>query len=140
MILLDSSLIIAYSNEADQNHVKALKIVEDVDKGEYGTPAITDYIFDEAVTVMLVKTKSPRLVADLGEKLSRACLLFRVDEQLFNASWKLFKEQVKPMFSFTDFTTISVCKANRIPNIATFDEDFLKLKEFKIVGVQRDQQ
>jgi len=30
MIILDSSLIVAYSNEADENHEKALKIVKDL--------------------------------------------------------------------------------------------------------------
>jgi len=30
MILLDSSLIVAYSNEADENHEKALEIVKDL--------------------------------------------------------------------------------------------------------------
>lgn len=41
MILLDSSLLIAYSNKADQNHNKALRVVEDIGKDKYGTPAIT---------------------------------------------------------------------------------------------------
>ena len=66
MILLDSSLIVAYSNEADENHEKALKIVKDLERGKYGTPAITDYIFDEIVTVMLVKTKNLKKVLELG--------------------------------------------------------------------------
>ena len=69
MILLDSSLIVAYSNEADENHEKALKIVREMEKGRYGTLIITDYIFDEVVTVMLVKTKNLEKVSELGEAL-----------------------------------------------------------------------
>jgi len=42
MIFLDSSLMVAYSNEADENHEKALKIARDLDRGRYGTPVITD--------------------------------------------------------------------------------------------------
>jgi len=64
MILLDSSLIVAYSNEADENHEKTLKIVKDLERGKYGTPIITDYILDEIVTVMLVKTKNLKKVLE----------------------------------------------------------------------------
>ena len=49
LILLDSSLIVAYSNEADENHAKAKQVIEDVAKERYGTPVITDYVFDEVV-------------------------------------------------------------------------------------------
>jgi len=34
MILLDSSMIIAYSNEADVNHASALLRIADIDKGD----------------------------------------------------------------------------------------------------------
>lgn len=134
MILLDSSLIVAYSNEADENHAKALQIVEDLERGKYGTLVITDYIFDEVVTVMLVKTKNLEKVLELGETLLNSTLLFRINEDLFNQAWRLFKEQGKPKFSFTDCTSIAVCRANGISNIATFDEDFLKLGEYNIIG------
>lgn len=40
MILLDSSFIIAYLNEADVNHAKALRMVKDIDDGKYGTRLI----------------------------------------------------------------------------------------------------
>jgi hypothetical protein len=133
MILLDSSLIIAYSNVADVNHKKALQIVKDIYRGKYGTPVITDYIFDEVVTVMLVKTKSIKKVAELGETLLNSSLMFRVDEDIFNFAWKMFKGQRK--FSFTDCTSIAVCKANGISNIATFDKDFQEKEEFTKIGL-----
>ena len=134
MILLDSSLIVAYSNEADENHEKALKIVKDLERGKYGTPAITDYIFDEIVTVMLVKTKNLKKVLELGEALLNSTLLLRVNEEIFHSAWNIFKEQRKPRFSFTDCTTISICKVNGIRNIATFDQDFKRLKAFTIIS------
>jgi len=136
MILLDSSLVVAYSNEADENHAKALQLMEDIDRGKYGSPAITDYIFDEVMTVMLFKTKNLNRSVELGETLLGANLLFRVDEDLFNLAWKTFKEQREPSLSFTDCTTIVVCRANGITNIATFDEDFRRLKQFEVVGLQ----
>jgi len=132
MIFLDSSFIIAYLNEADENHAKSLNIVKDIDRGRYGTPVITDYIFDEVVTVMLIKTKNLEKVIQAGEIILNSSLLFRIDENLFNLVWKIFKEQQKPMFSFTDCATIAICRTNGISNIATFDKDFKKL-EFNII-------
>ena len=136
MILLDSSLIVAYSNKADENHTKAVQIVREISKGKYGTPIITDYIFDEVVTVMLIKTKNLMKVVELGETLLKATVLFRVDEDSFNLAWRVFKEQRKPKFSFTDCTSIAVCRMNGISKIATFDEDFEELKEFNVVGLR----
>jgi len=135
MILLDSSLIVAYSNKADENHARALQIIKSLERGKYGTPVITDYIFDEVVTVMLVKTRNLERVSELGETLLNSTVLFRIDEDLFNRAWSIFKEQRKPEFSFTDCATIAVCKANGISNIATFDEDFQKLDGYNIIGL-----
>jgi predicted nucleic acid-binding protein len=134
VILLDSSLIIAYSNESDENHADALNIIDDVVKEKYGPPVITDYIFDEVTTVMLVKTKNVNRVARFGEYLLAATSLVKVDESLFNLAWDVFKQQRKPAFSFTDCTTIATCRRNGISNIGTFDEAFAKLSEFKMVA------
>ena len=134
MILLDSSFIVAYLNEVDENHTKALQIAEDIDKGKYGTPVITDYIFDEVITVMLIKVRDIEKVSEVGEALLNSTLLLRVSEHTFNLAWSIFKEQDKPNFSFTDCTSIATCKVNRITKIATFDKDFQNLKEYIIIG------
>ncbi|MBS7626589.1 type II toxin-antitoxin system VapC family toxin [Candidatus Bathyarchaeota archaeon] len=134
MIFLDSSLIVAYLNEVDVNHAKALQIIKDLDRGRYGSSVITDYIFDEVITVMLFKIMNLGRVVELGEKILSANLLFRVNEDLFEFAWKIFKEQEKPVFSFTDCTSIATCRINGISTIATFDEDFQRLKGFRIIG------
>lgn len=135
MIFLDSSLIVAHSNEADENHAKALEIIKDVTKGRYGTSVITDYIFDEVMTVMLAKTKSVTRTVDLGEKLLGAALLLRIDGSSFDLAWKIFREQRKQVFSFTDCASIATCRANGISNIATFDGDFQGIEEFTVIGL-----
>jgi predicted nucleic acid-binding protein len=134
VILLDSSLIVAYSNELDQNHIKAKQIIDDVAKERYGTPIITDYVFDEVVTVMLARTKSLARVTGLGETLLGATQLVRIDEGLFDMAWVIFKQQRKNKFSFTDCTSIAVCRAREISNVATFDEDFAELDAVNAIG------
>ena len=58
MILLDSIFIVAYLNEADDNRSKAFRISEALDKGKYVTPVITDYIFNDVITTILMKVKT----------------------------------------------------------------------------------
>ncbi len=135
MILLDSSLVIAYSNKSDENHDRALGIVEDIAKDKYGTPVITDYIFDEIITVMAIKTKDLSRVVESGNKLLEANILLRIDELIFHKAWEIFKDQQKANLSFTDCTTIATCKANGISNLATFDEDFQRMQELRTVGL-----
>jgi len=98
--------------------------MEEVEKGVYGTPLITDYIFDEVVTVALVRTRNLKRVVELGEKLLGSTELMRLDELLFSLAWKLFKEEGGVKFSFTDCTTLAVARARGVVNIATFDIDF----------------
>ena len=135
VIFLDSSLIVAYLNEADENHQKAMQVVRDLAEEKYGSAVISDYIFDEVVTVMLVKSKNLVRVVRLGEKLLSATQLIKIDEDLFNSGWKIFKQQRKTMLSFTDCTSIAVCRLNGISNVATFDEDFGKIEDFNKIGI-----
>lgn len=133
LILLDSSAIVAYQNEADENHTKATRILNDVAAGKYASSVITDYVFDEIVTVMLVKTRDLRKAVDTGEKLLAASRFVRVEADSFDLAWSIFKEQRKTYLSFTDCTSIAVCRANGISNIATFDEDFNRVPGLTIV-------
>jgi predicted nucleic acid-binding protein len=135
MILLDSSFIIAYLNEADVNHAKALRMAKDIDDGKYGPKIITDYIFDEVITVMLYKTKKLKQVAEAGEMLLRANRLFTIDGDAFDLTWATFKEQKRTMLSFTDCASIAVCRANGISNVATFDEGFRRSEELSAIGL-----
>ncbi len=135
MILLDSSFIVAYSNERDQNHAKASEIAKAIDDGKYGIPAVTDYIFDEVVTVMLSRTGNLPQVVDLGEKLLKANRFLRIDEEIFQSAWEAFANQRNRRLSFTDCTCFEICESNGISIIATFDGDFAGVGSIKLVGV-----
>jgi len=135
MILLDSSFIIAYFNEADVNHAKALRMAKDIDDGKYGPTVITDYIFDEVITVMLYRTRKLKQVAEAGEMLLRANRLFTIDRDAFDSTWDIFKGQKGTTFSFTDCASIAICRANGISNVATFDEEFKRSEEPSVIGI-----
>ena len=132
MILLDSSFLISVEVETDQNHGKTIKIMEDIIDGKYGVPVISDYVFDEIVTVTFGKTKDLKKTTLVGQRLLDATKIFKIEDINFKEAWEIFKSQKDTKFSFTDCTTMSLLRQERIRYIATFDKDFRKVKEITV--------
>ncbi len=120
MILLDSGVVLAYTNTTEEHHKRAVEIFDRIDAGAYGTAVITDYVFDEAITLILSRTKNFKMALKTGEYLLEAVEMINT-EMVFEDSWKIFKTQNSQRLSFTDCSIIAVCKANGIATIATFD-------------------
>ena len=134
MIFLDSSFLVSVEVETDEHHERAIKIRDKIIKGEFGNPVISDYIFDETITVTFGRTKNLHKTIVAGENLMNSADLVKIDEKIFEDGWEIFKNQKNTRFSFTDCITISLMKNENILNIATFDKDFNKVKGINIVG------
>lgn len=131
-IFIDSNIFIAYYNERDENHPTAKKILNDIISGKYGKPFISDYIFDEVVTVCLLRTKSMELTKKLGEYLLNSeFTMLKVTDTIFINAWRFFSTFGR--MSFTDCTNVSFLKTYRITYIATFDKQFKKISGMKVV-------
>ena len=133
MILLDSSFIIAYKVEDDEHHEKASRLIDKIVTGEYGPPVITDYIFDESITVVFNKTHQLKIAIGLGNELMGALDILPINKDIFEKAWNIFKEQENTKFSFTDCTILSFMKEMKINNIATFDKEFEKITSVSII-------
>lgn len=133
MIILDTSFIASFYNIRDENHKKATEIMREIVKGKYGPLYITDYIFDESVTIIFIRLKNLDRTIEIGETLRKSTEIIDVEKLSFEHAWKFFKEQEGTKFSFTDCTTISVMQSRNIKSIATFDKDFQKIKEINVV-------
>ncbi|WP_457554992.1 type II toxin-antitoxin system VapC family toxin [Candidatus Pyrohabitans sp.] len=119
---IDTSAIVAYYNSRDQHHTQAVEILSRAIKGEYGRLFISDYVFDEAVTVTLVRTKNLGLALMLGEVLLNSEIeILRVDEDAFTLAWEIFRDA---KMSFTDCTSLALMRLYGIPTIITFDRGF----------------
>ena len=127
MIFIDTGIFVAYVNKRDTNHERATEILEDVMRGKYGRAYTSDYVFDEAVTFALLKTKDVRKALNvgrliLGDDLPRFLEILFVDKVTFNKAWKYFQKYKK--LSFTDCTSIALIEEYEIDYIASFDSDF----------------
>lgn len=134
MIFLDSSFLIAHKIKEDVHHEKALAIVRQIAEGVYGLPIISDYVFDEVVTVIFAKMKHLSASIEAGNDLQKTVKIVYLGESLFEITWEYFQKQRGTALSFTDCSSITLMKDKGILHIATFDEDFLKVKEIIVVG------
>ncbi|MBI4177498.1 MAG: type II toxin-antitoxin system VapC family toxin [Candidatus Aenigmarchaeota archaeon] len=134
MILLDTSFVVAYYNTEDNNHNKAAVIMKGLIAGEYGDIFITDYIFDEIATIAFVRLKNLNKTIEIGEAVNNLAKIDYIGKDIFEDTWNLFKGQKATRFSFTDCSTLSMMKKRGIKNIATFDEDFEKIREIEVVA------
>jgi len=134
MIFIDSSLIVADKIENDQHHKEAAKTMNDIATGKYGNPLISDYIFDEILTVIFSRSKKLPIAIETGQEIRNSVEIRRITESNFEDAWQIFKNQKNTKFSFTDCTTLALMLKEGIKNIATFDQDFSKVKEINVVG------
>ncbi len=132
MILLDTSFVVSYLNTTDQNHARAVEIQRHLDSGEYGAQAITDFIFDEIMTVMLGKLKDAKRTSLEGDKLLNL-QLFKIDATAFAHAREIFKNQEGHKLSFTDCSTIAVSEMHAISALASFDAEFKKVSHLKVI-------
>lgn len=85
----------------------------------------TDYIFDEVMTVLLVRGNK-----DIAIRAGKAIIedpnieILRIDEELFNEAWEMFQNFKDKEWSFTDCTSYALMKKLNIQVGVSFDRHF----------------
>ena len=130
-ILMDASVFCAYANLKDVHHSRSKQIIGDVVSGKYGDAVITDYIFDEIVTVVARKVHKEKAVQIGKFLLSSEVILTRVNTLVFEKAWEIFKGAAT--LSFTDCTCVAFMQLFEVKKIATFDKEFGKIGGVEIV-------
>jgi len=131
-IFIDSNIFIAFANKRDKNHERALQLMDDVRRGKFGRAYTSDYIFDEAVTVALIRTRRPDIAVKVGklilgsarEGIPRIARMITVDERIFLKAWENFQSGRFKGLSFTDHTILAQIKEYGIDMLLSFDTDF----------------
>ena len=130
-VLIDANVFCAYANFRDVHHNNSIKIIKDITSRKYGRSITTDYIFDEAVNIVARKHNKKNAI-EVGEYILNSEIFFaKVDEHVFIKAWKLFQDGQN--FSFTDCTIVAFMETFGIDKIATFDKEFKKLKNIKVI-------
>lgn len=133
MIFIDTSVLVAFIVGKDANHEKAVSLMQEIVSGKHGPAITSEYVFDETVTVVLVRSKSMDSAVKTGDLIKESMPVLDVSSHTFEASWTKFKNQKNTMFSFTDCTILELVESNHIDKLATFDKEFESVGSFKVV-------
>lgn len=131
MIYLDTNVIIAYIDERDPNHGKAVELLESL-KEDRATSRLT-----------LVELASVYSRAGLNEPLALAiysieyCGAKIIDIDLNKLLIEAFKLAESLKLRTLDLLHISACKIMKIENFATFDKDIItKSESIEKIGIK----
>ncbi len=131
-VFLDTGYLVAFHNEDDNQHSKAIELALHMKKGELGTLFTSYYVLDEALTLSLSRFGHNRAV-ELGEIIIDSEVnILEVSKPEFGNAWKLFRERKN--LSFTDCTTAILMKQHSIANLCTFDGGFRQFREINVLG------
>jgi hypothetical protein len=128
-VFIDSGVFVAFHNKRDANHDKAKDLVKRIANGAMGSAYTSDYIFDESVTLALIRTKRQDIALGvgrmiLGELTKPFTIMLRVDAGAFREAWNLFPRYTERGLSFTDCTSMALMKMMGIEKIVSFDSGF----------------
>tara|TARA_Y100000031_G_C8065227_1_gene312531 strand:+ start:117 stop:515 length:399 start_codon:yes stop_codon:yes gene_type:complete len=131
MIFVDANVFLAYDNINDVHHHQAVMLFQKIVKCHYGDPFTSDYVFNEVVGVTFRKKGKERALV-LGNHLQKSLLILNVDDHLLNEAWNIFS--TTPLgLNLVDCTNLVLAKLARTNYIATFDNEFEKVKNIQII-------
>jgi predicted nucleic acid-binding protein len=134
MILLDTSVIVAYYNKSDKHHERARRIIEEIANNKYGDIFINEQIFSECATIFMIKLGDIKKACFLLDSILEATYLIHSNDEMFNKTFEIFKKQRSSRLSFADCSLIASAKENGISSIASFDEDFKKIEGLEVIN------
>jgi len=129
-ILVDTGVLYAEFDRDATRHDAASQAIEAVYDGVYGQPYISDYIYDEAVTLTRRRTESVSTAIELGERLRGTGNyppvydLRHVSMAVFQDAVETFERYDDQALSFTDATTVALLDRLDIDHVLSFDDDF----------------
>ena len=129
--VVDTSFLEALHNSREEKHGEAVALAKRMEKGEFGSLLLHEYVFDEAVTLAYSHGNKTGAIA-IGDWLLSSKFEFVPSENnLFSEAWQLFRKT--SLFSFTD-CTIAVLAKKRGAAVITFDKRFSTLPGLRVIN------
>jgi len=128
-VFVDTGLFYALQNDRAQHHDEVTRALATVGSGQFGRLYTSDYVYDEAVTLVRSHRglREATVVGDrvLGRgEFPAAYDLLPVTPEDFQTALEVFDTYRDHPLSFTDATTITLMDAHGIDALLSFDSDF----------------
>jgi len=125
MIFVDTGAWYASEVEDDVNHTAARKFLDQLSKGSHGGPLTTDYVLDEAMTLLRSRRNLSSATTFVDKvRSSSSVKITWVDESLFEKSLEFFRRSDGRTWSFTDCTSFVLMKQLSVSEAFAFDKHF----------------
>ncbi len=120
-VFLDTSAIFALINSKDPDHPEVSAFVDSFK----GKMVITNYIFDEIITLVLSRLGHKQAV-NVGDILRNSPQVenLQISPNDEKSAWKFFKSREDKGYSFTDCTSFIVMERSKIRKYLALDEHF----------------
>ena len=125
-LLVDTGVFYAHHDEDSGRHDDARAALTKVLEGRFGQPYVTDYIYDETVTLTRYRMDSVEEAKTVSDRILETGLFSMawVREDVFKDALVVFEEYSDQSLSFTDATTVAVAESRGIDYVLSFDDDF----------------
>ncbi|MFW9875196.1 MAG: type II toxin-antitoxin system VapC family toxin [Candidatus Thorarchaeota archaeon] len=126
VVFLDTGFLLAVKNRDDKNFEIAQSWMKRFLKNEFGEVITSTLVFNELVTLALVRIKRPDFAINLGNYIlkSRKIKLISLTDDDFKNSWETFQKYKEKKLSFTDCAILTHCTRFNCNFLATFDNHF----------------
>lgn len=128
LVFVDTSFLFAYYNSEDKHHDSARNYFNNVVKFRTHPLGflLTDYIFDELITLMLIRTKNKTQTIFTGNSIhnSQTLKLIYLKKETISRAWTKFCGYLDKQWGFTDCTSMVFMEENGIEKVACFDDHF----------------
>lgn len=126
VVFLDTGFLLAVKNKDDKNFEIAQSWMRRFLKNEFGGIITSTLVFNELVTLALVRIKRPDFAINLGNFLlkSRKIKVISLTDEDFKNSWEIFQRYKDKRLSFTDCAILTHCTRLNCNFLATFDKHF----------------
>lgn len=134
-VLVDTGVLYADHDTDATRHDTAGGALREVYDGALGQPYVSDYVFDEAITLTRKRTSSFSAAKKLGDRLRgndpypMVYDFLYVTAAVFSDAIEVFERYNDQSLSFTDATTIALMSRHDIDAVLSFDDDFDGLVE-----------
>lgn len=128
-VIVDTGVLYADHDTDASRHSAATNAVEAIYDGEFGQPYVSDYIYDEVVTLTL-KRSDVEAAKLLGQRIRgvdpypTTYEMLSVSAAVFADAVSVFERYDDQQLSFTDASTVALCGRHAIDAVVSFDDDF----------------